>query len=96
MTGKIQITQPKGAPTPPNMWDDFKWSGENRIALFNQYGSCVALVYQRRVIGTGKSIEDAVADAEQRLPTDSDEVTPIIRFLHGPRMPITVRRRSEA
>ena len=93
MADRVQLSQSKDAP--PNTWHDFNWSRENRIALYNQYGSCVALVYQRRVIGTGQSLEAAVADAEMHLPAEVDQVTPIIRFLHGPRIPISVRRRTE-
>jgi hypothetical protein len=29
------------------------------------------------------------------LPAEIKRVTPIIRFLHGPRLPISIRRRPE-
>ena len=39
----------------PNEVDDLKWAGEHRMELVDTYGSGVALVYQQRVIGTGKT-----------------------------------------
>jgi hypothetical protein len=39
-------------------------------------------VYEEKVLGSGQTIADAEADAEQNLPPESGVVTPITVFLH--------------
>jgi len=41
----------------------------------------VLLVYNQQVIGKGATIEEAIAQAEQNVPLDLTEVTPITYFL---------------
>ncbi len=65
----------------PNVWDDFAWAREHRQELLETYGECYALIYQHQVIGTGKTLEEAVADAERKLPDEVTQVTPIIEYL---------------
>ena len=68
----------------PNIYDDFTWIHDHRPELLDQYGTCVILVYQRAVVGTGKTLQEAEEDAERRLPTDSPQITPVIDMLHRP------------
>lgn len=77
----------------PNVYDDFTWIHGHRPELLDQYGACVILVYQRKVVGTGKTLKAAEEDAERRLPDDSPQITPVIYMLHHPRLShITVNR----
>ena len=66
----------------PNVFGDFDWVHEHREELLEQYGECVILVYQRRVIGVGKTQAEAIQDAERNLPPDVVQVTPITQYLY--------------
>jgi hypothetical protein len=44
----------------------------------------VALIFEKKVIGKGKTINDALEDAESNLPADVKEVTPILYFVSNP------------
>ncbi len=65
----------------PNEIADYEWVGQHRPELLDQYGPCVLLVYNRQVVGIGKTIREAKEDAEQKLPREVNEITPIIEFL---------------
>jgi hypothetical protein len=75
------------------MWQDFAWARQHRKMLLETYGEQVLLVYHRQVIGVGAFIDEAVADAEKRLPDNVSVVTPIVEFLSY-RSPLT-RLRAE-
>ena len=66
----------------PNMFSDFAWVKEHEKELFETYGRGFILVYQKEVVGIGDSIEDAVSDAESRLPPESGVITPILTTLY--------------
>jgi len=68
------------------VWDDFRWVGEHRKELLEKYGTCVILVYQHKVVGKGKTLQEAIDDAERNLPPEIAQITPIIEFLR-PRSP---------
>lgn len=74
----------KRGEVPPNTWDDFKWAGLHRQELFEQYGSCMLLIYNQQVIGVGQTYHELVADAESKLPPEVSEVTPITYLLSSP------------
>jgi hypothetical protein len=58
---------------------------ENLAELFEKYGDCVALIYEKRIIGIGQTIEAAELDAESKLAPEIDQVTPITYFIANPR-----------
>jgi hypothetical protein len=82
---RIRLSHAAGEAAP-NTFTDFQWVRHNEKQLLEQYGECVILVFEENVIGTGQTIDEAMADAEQHLSVDMDEVTPILEFLH-PRQP---------
>jgi hypothetical protein len=68
----------------PNSWDDFRWAGSHRQELYDQYGSCILLIYNQQVIGVGKTYDEVVADAESKLSPEIAEVTPITYLISSP------------
>ena len=68
--------------TPPNIFTDFDWVRRNEKTLLEQYGECSIIVYREKVIGVGATYDEALVDAERRLPEDVKEVTPIHERLH--------------
>jgi hypothetical protein len=80
-TSRIQTSHAKGE-TPPNTFDDFAWAREHEAELLDQYGECVLMVYEKQVLGSGQTMQEAEADAERNLPPDAQVVTPVTVFLH--------------
>ena len=80
MTSRIRTSHQDGE-VAPNTWRDFDWVHDHEAELLQQYGECVLLIYNQQVIGNGITIEDAIAQAEQNVPPDLSEVTPITYFL---------------
>lgn len=78
---RIKISQSVNEPTPTNVFPDYDWARENRKALLEKYGTGVALIYQHEVVGTGKTLDEAVSDADKRLPENVEQITPIIYLL---------------
>ena len=66
----------------PNVFSDFDWAHEHHEELLEQYGECVILVYQQRVIGVGKTQAEAIQAAECNLPPEVTQVTPITQYLY--------------
>jgi hypothetical protein len=93
-TTRIRLSHAAGEAAP-NTFSDFQWVRHNEKQLLEQYGECVILVFEEKVIGTGQTIDAAVADAEQQLSPDVGEVTPILEFLH-PRQPFFRVRSKQA
>ncbi|MBN1565344.1 MAG: hypothetical protein JXA10_15975 [Anaerolineae bacterium] len=46
------------------------------------------MVYEKAVLGSGQTIEDAEADAERNLSPDAGTVTPVTVFLRTPDRPL--------
>jgi hypothetical protein len=84
MSSRIKLSYAKNEPKAPNVFPDFEWSGQNRLALNEKYGDSVIVVYEKQVIGVGKTREEALADAEAHLPENPEIVTPIIRYIGSP------------
>lgn len=82
---RIKITHAYGEVCP-NVWSDFAWIRENRKTLLEQYGECIILVYEKHVIGTGQTLDEAVEDADRHLPDEVEQITPVTEFLrhHNP------------
>jgi hypothetical protein len=84
MSNRIQIAFPKDKPMPANIFPDLNWVGDNRLALYKKYGSCVVVVYQQKIIGMGKNHDEALEDAEARLAPDVDLITPVVEYISNP------------
>lgn len=67
---------------PANIHDDFHWARTHEQELLQQYGECVAIIYQHQVIGTGQTYDEAVENAEHHLSDESPAITPVMYFLH--------------
>jgi hypothetical protein len=65
----------------PNTWSDFEWIRQHRKELLEQYGECMLLVFNQRVIGSGQSLEEAEAEAERNAPPEPVEITPVLYLL---------------
>lgn len=78
----------------PNTWGDIDWVREHRKELLEQYGECDMIVYEKKVIGTGKDYKTAVADAERNLAAQEGEVTPIWYALYRRHPFLRVRIKS--
>jgi hypothetical protein len=83
MPKRVKIAHEEGI-IYPNVWDDFDWVREHRAELYEQYGSCGLLVFEKTIVGVGKTPQDAESNAEQQLPIDSEEITPILYLLSHP------------
>src|SRR5438046_1916553 len=81
---RLQVSHQYGE-VYPNVFDDFDWVHEHRQELLKTYGECVILVYKHQVIGKGQTLQNAIEDAEQHLPTEPDTITPITEYLRYPR-----------
>ncbi len=77
---RLRMSHPKHG-TPPNVYDDYDWIRRNERQLREQYGEGFIVVYQRQVIGVGETYDSAITDAEQRLPADVEEITPVVDTL---------------
>lgn len=80
-TSRVRLTHRYGE-VAPNTWGDFNWVHEHEKELLDQYGECVILVYQQRVIGKGETIEEALTQAEDNAPSNLNDITPVTYFLH--------------
>lgn len=80
-TKRIRISHDANEPHAPNTFPDFDWVHEHRNELLATYGESVILVYEKKVIGAGKTTQEAVEDAERLLPAEIEQVTPITYYL---------------
>jgi hypothetical protein len=84
MSSRIKTAFAKDEALPENYAKDVAWINENRLALYEQYGSCVLLVYHQEIIGHGASLEEAVSDAEAHINEEISIITPVIKYLSKP------------
>ena len=84
MSAVIKVGYSENERLAENFEADVTWINANRLALYEQYGSCLVLVYHEEVIGRGADLEEAVADAEARLENEIFVVTPVIKNLSTP------------
>jgi hypothetical protein len=75
-TSRIRMGHPLGQ-TPPNVYSDFDWIRRHEKQLLDKYGECSIIVYNEQVLGTGPNYRAALEDAEQNLPSGTNEVTPV-------------------
>lgn len=94
MSSRIKTTFAKDEPLPDNIFPDFEWAAENRLKLYEKYGDCVVVVYQKAVIGVGKSYPEALANAEENLPEEVELITPIKKYIGNPYNVGTFRRKE--
>ncbi len=74
--GRIRMRDAYGQ-TPPNVFSDFDWIRRHEKALIEKYGERSIIVYQQQVIGVGNTYSEALEDAENKLPPNSPEITPV-------------------
>jgi hypothetical protein len=77
---RLVMGHPKGEH-PPNTFEDFAWVREHEAELLDTYGEGFVLVFEKQVIGFGKTYQAALADAESKLPPKGPPVTPITTTL---------------
>ena len=80
-TPRIKMTHAYGE-VAPNTFSDFDWARHNEKELLERYGECVAIIYEKRVVGTGETYTEAVENAERNLPAEFGVITPVLVFLH--------------
>jgi hypothetical protein len=81
-TKRIRVSYARDEKTPPNIFSDHDWVRRNEENLLTQYGERCIVVYKEAVIGIGDTYEAAIEDAENNLPPEMGEVTPIVELLH--------------
>jgi hypothetical protein len=84
-TGRINLNRNNGE-FYPNEITDYEWAREHRHDLLAQYGASIVLIYEKQVVGVGKTLQAAIDDAEKKLPDATPEITPIIELV-GQRHP---------
>lgn len=84
MSAKIKIGYAADERLAENYPADVDWINERRLELYEQYGSCVILVYHEEVVGHGADLEEAVLEAEKRFANEDGLVTPVIKMLSNP------------
>jgi hypothetical protein len=77
----IKMTHAKGEPMPPNTVPDNDWFRENREQLLEEYGECMVLIFEGKIIGTGQTYSETIENALENLSPDSPEITPVMRVL---------------
>jgi hypothetical protein len=77
-TSRIRMGHPLGQ-TPPNIFTDFDWIRLHEKELLEKYGECSLIVYKEQVLGFGATYDKALENAEQNLPLELGEVTPVHR-----------------
>jgi hypothetical protein len=78
---RIRMSYARDEQTPPNIFTDHDWVRLHEKELLEKYGECSILVYQEKVIGVGRTYQEALDDAERNLPPDVAEITPIHEWL---------------
>ncbi len=71
---RIRTSRKREEPTPSHIFTDHDWVRNNEEALIEQYGECYMIVYHERVLGVGKTREEAVQNAERKLPAEMGEI----------------------
>jgi hypothetical protein len=84
MSDRIKIAFAKDEPLPENYAVDVTWINERHYSLYEQYGSCVLLIYHQEVIGNGADLDEAIAKAEANIDDEIPVLTPIIKYLSSP------------
>jgi hypothetical protein len=77
-TSRIRMSQPLGQ-TPPNIFTDFDWIRVHEKELLEKYGECSLIVYKEQILGVGATYDEALENAEQNLPPELGEITPVHR-----------------
>lgn len=96
MSKRIKTTYAENEPLAPNFATDAAWISKNRLALYEQYGSCVLLVYHEQVIGHGATVEEAILAAEKQLQDDTAAIiTPVVKRMSNPYRIGVLRQKKE-
>jgi hypothetical protein len=71
---RININPPYDEPIPTHVYSDRDWLMNHKEELIEQYGHCFILVYHERVLGTGKTWEETLQEAERNLPPNIGDI----------------------
>lgn len=80
-TSRIHMGHERGE-VAPNTWGDFEWARNQQNELLAQYGTCIALIFEKKVIGTGATYEEALEKAESNLDPSIRDATPILYLIN--------------
>ena len=78
---RIRMTHPEGQ-TPSNVYSDFDWIRRHEADLLAQYGECCLIVYNKQVIGTGSTYEEALINADSHLDPQGEDITPVRQWIY--------------
>lgn len=73
-----------GEPTPKHIFTDHDWVREHQEELLEQYGECYMVVYHEKVLGIGKTRDEAVQNAEAALPDEAGEIEVMVEWVDNP------------
>jgi hypothetical protein len=79
--GRIRTYGPHGEPIPQHIFVDHDWVREHEDQLVEQFGACYIIVHQGEVLGTGKTYQEAIDNAEVNLSPDSEAVEVIVDWI---------------
>jgi hypothetical protein len=75
---RIRTSGPHGKPIPRHIFADHDWVREHEDELVEQYGPCCIIVHHGEVLGTGRTYQGAIDNAEANLASDSSAVEVIV------------------
>jgi hypothetical protein len=78
---RIRTYGPRGEPIPKHIFADHDWVREHEEELIKQYGHCYIIVHHEKVLGTGKSYQEAIDNAELNLLPDSPAIQVIVDWI---------------
>lgn len=79
---RLRMGYAEGEKSPSNTFTDFDWIRHHEVELLERYGERFIIVYNQHVIGVGYTYHEALQDADEKLPPDSGEITPVHFKLH--------------
>lgn len=80
---RIRLSYSRDEKTPANIFSDHDWVRHHQEQLLGRYGERFIVVYREEVLGVGDTYEAAVQDAENNLPSQAAEITPIVELLRN-------------
>jgi hypothetical protein len=88
---RIRTGGPLEERIPQHIIADHDWVHVHRDELIDKYGETYVIVYQQKVLGVGKSREEALTNAERNLAPDIDQIAVMVEWV-GHRRPLLRNR----
>lgn len=79
---RIKTSQAPDERIPAHVISDHDWVRQHQDELRAQYGEQYIVVYQHHVYGIGDTRKAALANAEQNLPLEIEQLTVMVEPLH--------------